>query len=213
MTLAPPTASDSVEAQADWIELSALTAADRNYSIADLASEIGRAGTFEAVADLADDDPSSLTSSLQGEQLQPLASEAIAEADERLRICGRGYPFSVHERYVQAKKRAAQKLYTFLLLLSQFGPGAGPPDLNAPRMFESIAGLAAQRYLAGGCIDGTARHYLLGAPREHTPKAFPDAVNELCRELGEGQGCRTDRPGIADVKDGKVDSDRVAPVR
>ena len=194
-----------METQADWLELSALTAADRNYSITDLAAEIGRGGTFEAVADLAEDEPRSEASALESEQLQPLASEALAEAEKRLAICGRGYPFSVHERYVQAGSRAASKLYTFLLLLSQFGPNAGPADRSAPRIFERVAGFAAQRYLAGGCRDGTARHYLLGSPRELTPSSFRDAVNTLCRELGEGQGCRVDRPRLSDVKDGKVD--------
>ena len=201
MTPEPPSASDGVETHADWIELAALTAADRNYSISDLVAELTRAGTAEAVADIADEDPRSEISAVAAEHIEGLASEALIENEWRSSLCGRGYPFAPQGRYVQASRNASSTLYVFLLLLSQFGPGAGSKELVAPRIFERIAGLTAQRYLSGGHRSGTARHYLLGAPREFTPKQFPAAVDQL----GEGQGCRTDRPKLKDVKDGKVD--------
>lgn len=32
-----------------------------------------------------------------------------------------------------------------------------------------------------------------------------DALNDMCRQMGEGQGCRVDRPNLQDQKDAKLD--------
>jgi hypothetical protein len=140
--LAAPAATASPAAHADWLELRALASADRNSAFEELASAIRLSGTTDAVAGVesAEDevDP-------RRERLEPLASRAFDELDDRATACGgRGgnYPFEVEPQYLEARRYWKRSTYVFLLLLSTYGKDAGPSDSDGARLFEDVCGVA-----------------------------------------------------------------------
>ena len=200
--LTAPAASDPPEHQADWLELLALSKDDKNSSLEDLVRELRRSGSTEAVGE-----PESIEEITDegSERSQAIAEDAFAELHDRSVACGGhpvGYPFDVFERYIQGKSGSQKSIYTFLLLLSQFGKDAGPPGLDAADLFERVSAVAALEYF-GGSASG-ARAYPFGFPRRLTPRGFKDALDDLCREMGEGGGCR-EWPTRHDQKDGHLD--------
>lgn len=203
-SLIAPSASEGPEGHADWLELRALEAADHNSSIQDLVQVIRRTGTIEAIEEDGDLDDSQ---DRGGEKTQAVAEDAFSEIEDRHTACGghRGkYPFRLRPQYIELRMADPNtSLYLFLLLLSQFGKDAGPSGTDGARLFERLSVHAAANYLGGGGAPVDSFHF--GAPRRSTPRGFRDALNELCRQIGEGQGCRVDRPSLRDQKDAKLD--------
>lgn len=202
-TLEAPSASEDREAHADWLELCALKAADRNSSIQDLVQVIRRTGTIEAIEP--DDEPED-PQDRGAEKTQAVAEDAFAEIEDRYASCGgdRGtYPFRLHPQYIKLRTDPKKSLYLFLLLLSRFGKDAGPKGTDGARLFELLSVQAGAIYFGGATSDVGSYHF--GAPRRSTPRSFVDALNEMCRQMGEGQGCRVDRPNLSNQKDAKLD--------
>lgn len=165
-------------ALADWLELSALEAGDKNASAVDLLSalQIGRNdGTDEE-----------------------LSLEVMREIEHREKAARDGYPFVLRDaRVVQAKPQWEDRLaYIFCLCLSYFGwkliPGA---PVNPWHLFEDLSCIAAKQYIQG-------KVFKLGS-RVNDLAGFGNAVSELCRQLGEGQGFKQ-QPTLK-RKDDKVD--------
>lgn len=185
IALQAPAASAPPGTKADWLELTAIRAADRNASVQDLIQAIRRAGSVDAVAQAmgtgSDPDRGATVT-------ESIADDTFAEAENRLGACVAAYPFSIGRQYIQAIRRPERYIYTFLLLLSQFGIYAGPAGIDTASLFESVSGWAAQSYM-GGQSRG-ARHYLFGSPRRGTIRGFRAAIDDLCNRLGEGGGCR-----------------------
>jgi hypothetical protein len=201
--LTAPSAAEGREAHADWLELRALEAADRNSSIQDLIQVIRRTGTIEAIK--SDDEPED-PEDRGAEKTQVVAEDAFAEIEDRHTSCGgdRGaYPYRLGSQYIELRKGREQSVYLFLLLLSRFGKDAGPKGSHGARLFELLCVEAATDYFGG--VKCEVRSFHFGAPRRSTPRGFRDALNEMCREMGEGQGCRADRPNLADQKDARLD--------
>lgn len=202
-TLIAPSASEGREVHADWLELRALEAADRNSSIQDLVQVIRRTGTIEAIEP--DDEPED-PQDRGAEKTQVVAEDAFSEIEDRHTSCGgdRGeYPFRLGSQYIELRKGREKSVYLFLLLLSRFGKDAGPKGSDGAGMFELLCLHAAAQYIGGPKSEVGSFHF--GAPRRSTPRGFRDALNEMCRQMGEGQGCRVDRPNLADQKDAKLD--------
>jgi hypothetical protein len=199
--LVAPDASDDPEVHADWLELRALKAADRDSSIQDLIQVIRRTGTIEAVeADDQSDDPQDRG----GEKSQAVAEDAFAEIEDRHSSCARGkYPFLVRAQYIELRNDPKKSLYLFLLLLSRFGKDGAANGVDGAQLFELVSLHTAAVYW-GSAASGV-QGYHFGAPRRSTPRAFKDALDEMCRGMGEGQGCRIDRPNLKDQKDAKLD--------
>lgn len=201
--LAVPSASESRTVHADWLELRALEAADHNSSIQDLIQVIRRTGTIEAIEEGEEsEDPQDRGS----EKTQIVAEDAFAEIEDRHTSCGgpRGmYPFRLRPQYIELRSEPQESLYLFLLLLSRFGKDAGPNGTDAARLFELVSLHAATNYFGG--VRSGVESYHFGAPRRSTPRKFRDALDEMCRQIGEGQGCRVDRPNLGDQKDAKLD--------
>lgn len=202
MTLRAPSASENPEDHADWLELRALKAADRNSSIQDLVQVIRQTGTIETVEQ--DDDPED-PHDRGAEKTQVVAEDAFAEIEDRYASCGgdRGtYPFRVGPQYIELRTGRGKSLYLFLLLLSRFGKDAGPKGTDGATLFELLSLKAAVSYFGGAASDVGSYHF--GAPRRSSPRGFRAAIDEMCRQMGEGMGCRV-RPNLSDQKDAKLD--------
>jgi hypothetical protein len=192
-----PAASAGPEAAADWLELAALRAEDRNSSLQELIQAVRTSGSLDAVesADAGGVDA-------RGESSERVAEDAFSELGDRLTSCDSAYPFDISSGYVRVTAQPKNYVYLFLLLLSKFGLGAGPAKIDAPKLFEEICADAARSYLGGQAL-GVER-YLFGAPRRGTAASFRKAVNDLCLKLGEGGGCR-ERMRLKHQKDAKLD--------
>lgn len=187
-------ATDPAVKHADWLELTALAAADRSRSLQDLIQVIRRSGTSDAVVD---DDEDAAKHDRGSEVSQAVAEAAWAEVEARSTACGGAYPFNIERQLLQARKSADLSIYVFLLLLSNFGAKAGPRDVNAYRIFDDLAAQASSSYLQGDA-------YVFGFPRRVAPSKFPAAIDDLCLQMGEGQGNRR-RPTTKYQKDAKLD--------
>lgn len=201
--LIAPSAADRREDHADWLELRAIQSRDQNSSIQDLVQVIRRTGTIEEI-DLDDGDEDMLDPG--SEKTQVVAVDAFSEIEDRYASCGGDsgfYPFRLESQYIELRTNPAESPYLFLLLLSKFGKDAGPRRSDGAELFELLCVHAAVHYL-GGTTSGV-ESYHFGAPRRSTPPRFVDALNDMCRRMGEGQGCRCDRPTIRDQKDAKLD--------
>jgi hypothetical protein len=197
--LVAPSASASPETQADWLELVALSKADKNSSIEDLVREHRRSGSIDGLGDFESIEEATDTGSRKSQQV---AEDAFGELSDRQTVCGPSYPFDVQARYVQAKTRYSNSVYAFLLAMSQFGRDAGPPELDGAELFDQVCAAASEEYFGGA--DRGAKSYLFGFPRRLTPSGFEPALNDLCAQMGEGGGCK-DRPTTGDQNDAKLD--------
>ena len=200
--LPAPPASDTPESHADWLELKALREGDNNSSFQDLVQELRRTGSTDGL-DVAE--TNSGTADSGSELSHVVAEEMLGEISDRLAACARlegVYSFEVHEQYIQARSGHEESMYTFLLLLSYFGKDAGPQNINAVKLFNSISAHAGREYF-GGRSQGV-RSYIFDFPRDNGPKNFPDALDDLCREMAEGAGYK-DHPTGKDQKDAKLD--------
>ncbi len=205
MTIDPRTGPDptsGAEQHADFLELCAFRSPKRCVSFQEFVRDLRMASATETLLDSEqwDDEGDS------DERSEGLAEAAFAELDERRRCCGgrtEWYPFEVEGESLSLGPSPEGSLYTFLALLSWFGKDAGPDDADGEKLFEEICAKAAEAYLGGP--GERARSFVFGFPRRVKPRGFAQALDELCRELGEGIGHHSGRPKLPDQKDGKLD--------
>ena len=205
ITLAAPSAGDGVCALADYAELRAITAKDRNSSLQDLVQDLKRSGTaIEGEEDL-DDDEIPEPSDKMVEPFRTAAEEAFAELDDRSVACGAGeagYPFALLARALQARQAPDDSIYLFLLLLSKYGKDSGPKKSHPEQLFEDICTRAAAAYFGGGALAGQALRF--GHPRKGLPSNFRAALDAVCRQIGDGASHEAPpRRGVH--KDGNLD--------
>jgi hypothetical protein len=130
---------------------------------------------------------------------------AFTEIEDRFNACGaeRGiYPFELEADCIALAKDTRISVYTFLLLLSQYGASAGPKPAQGAKLFEEVCAKAAEEYIGGAKV--TVKSRVFGFPRRVLPARFEEALQKLCDELQEGTGPR-DRPTSSDQKDAKLD--------
>jgi hypothetical protein len=187
-----PTVADSPEAHADWVEFMSLVSSDRYIAWADHQRDLRISGLEESDDALLED-------------LEPIIDTIIAEVSERREACGdrdESYPFEVTELGLRCLPEAITSVYAFQLLLSLFGRSAGPTGSYGDRIFEDLSAAALLSYL------GTAQEGLevrvFGFPRRIGASGFREAVDELCRALGEGVQCKN-APEVDDQKDAHLD--------
>lgn len=167
---------------ADWIELRALLAADKNSSFADLRRVIVAASG---------DGP-------RRQNDEALAASAFSELSDREIACGGAYPFQVLDPVLQARDDLEPYWgYRFCLFLSLFGANRGEAERQPTELFEEVAGIAAQQYISG-------RSLKFGFPRRVMPAGFVDALSEVCAKVGEGVNAKR-RPDSIDEKDAHLD--------
>jgi hypothetical protein len=203
-TLHPPAASADPSEHADWLELAALIAPDQNISAQDLITAVRRTGSIDALdsaQESDDDEPLDDRVERQDPELERVADAALEQLEFREEYLGESYPFVIDGALV-AKPGAAATVYAFLVAVTSVGWHNDSPPESAASLFELVSAAALVSYLGG---TATARSYDFGFPRRDSPTAFYDAVEELCREMGEGLGCGVPKPQTADVKDAKLD--------
>jgi hypothetical protein len=182
-----PTPVTDVNNRADWLELRALVAADRNASRSDLRRALVRSGVLADVVEggAALDD-------------EVLADDAFNELRERALSCGPAYPFIVEDGLLQAYDDISSYWpYIFCLLLSLQGRDRSEPRTRPTSIFEEVAEAAARMYVAGESMK-------FGFPRRVAPAGFMDAVKELCLKVREGIDARR-RPSSRNAKDARLD--------
>ena len=199
----PPASADPTE-HADWLELAALIAPDRDSSGQDLVAAVRRTGSIDALDDaeeLEDDEPLGEHIEQEGDELERIADAALEQLAFREEYLGDDYPFALNGA-LMAKPGATNSVYAFLVAVTSVGWSNAAAPESAASLFELVSAAALVSYLGG---TGAARSYDFGFPRRNGPPAFYDAVEELCREMGEGIGCSVPQPRTADVNDAKLD--------
>src|SRR5437879_6112393 len=131
--LGPIAANDPATRHADWLELTALAAADRNRSLQDLIQVIRRSGTAE---ELAEEDRDFAEHDRGAEISEAIADAAFNEIEARVVACAGTYPYRTHEVSLEATDDAEISTYVFLLLLATFGAKAGPAGVDAFALFD-----------------------------------------------------------------------------
>jgi len=187
-------ASDPATRHADWLELTALAAADRSRSLQDLIQVIRRSGTSDTVTDGGEP----VEAFDRGSEIsESVAEAAFAELEARQTNCGGVYPFKLNQQTVRAMRTTDRSIYLFLFLIAIFGAKAGPPGIDTLALFDELAAAAAASYLTG-------ESYIFGFPRRVAPAGFVAAVADLVSQMREGQGNRR-RPTTRFQKDAKLD--------
>lgn len=175
----PRDCTDAI-ALADWLELIAIESGDGNASAGDLIN--------------------ALQIAVGGKAARQLSVEAMLEIEERISATDDAYPFDLYRGGVlQAKDDLKSYVaYLFCLLLSYFGwQQRSPASINPRLLFENLSCIAAKQYIQGDVFKLGAGQRSAGVP------AFRDAVDELCKRLGEGEGLRPNR--TLSKKDDHVD--------
>jgi hypothetical protein len=166
----PLPASFTIVDLADWMEMSALQAADKNSSGGDLAAAVGRSAVID------------------DEKIDALISATLGELAFRVQAAGGGYPFNFNGAVLELHPSAWRHRSTYLLCLSltRFGfPTNKGRTVFPERMFEEVSAAAAASYLSGQGV--RFGHPRKGAP---FPSSFFKAVDMMCGAgiLAEGQG-------------------------
>jgi len=166
---------------ADWLELTAIDAADRNASAGDMERELKRLGHG---------DPYSLLGSV------------FIEVERRETAAGKdAYPFDRKDSSIELKGDPKNyPAYVFCLALSyQKWTNRKSAAENPWLLFEELAHYSAKNYLGGeALVFGTSNRE--GAK---CAKRFQASVNDLAKKLGEGESFRAQRTFSA--KDSKLD--------
>lgn len=197
-----PAATAPPEHHADFLELCTLRSRSRCASFQEFLADLRIGNAAEAIADSSprDDEEES------DEHAESIAQTAFDELDERVRNFGANaadYPFELNGNTLMLKEKGQESLYTFLALLSWFGKDAGPNGSDGEKIFEEVCAKAAENYF-GGAVGRTVS-VVFGFPRRVMPKGFGDALDRLCKSLGEGGGHRKGRPKLPKQKDAKLD--------
>lgn len=143
----------------DWIELQALTSADKTCSLEEVRTYIDADGTLK-------DD-----GKLPHESSERLIASSISEIRRRIRNTGPAYPFSFSGTILKASVSKKYMPYIFCLLIvdrEYYNPGAQEPA----RMFEHLVCEAAKSYIGGNAVR-------FGWPRDSMATGICDAINEL----------------------------------
>lgn len=169
---------------ADWLELGALVARDRNSSYGDLERALRRSALAELETD---------------EEIERKIAEVADELNRRSQSAAEAYPFRIGGSVIEARPRLRGLVpYLFCLCLSYFGDHRRPGEAIFPRrLFEDLSSVAAGNYVAGSAIR-------FGWPRRGISRAFREAVVSLCmNQIGEG-GTFREQPVLAS-KDSHLD--------
>jgi hypothetical protein len=132
--------------------------------------------------------------------------EVMNEIERRESACSGGYPFKLERegtvlRHIPDDENHRNHLYHYLLLCTRL-------NMTNNRVHAGIDGSALMEEIVAEtlrCYIGPqrARSIVFGTAN---PGSFPDKVNSLCRELGEGGTFRNLDTGTVDANDDKLDT-------
>lgn len=207
--LVVPAASSDPAEHADWVELAAVAAPNSTCSHQDLVAAWRRAGSIDAIREydqLEEDESLDANVESEDEELERCADGAFEQLDWRNTYLGENYPFEIGDGSLIARQEASASPYMFLAALT-----AVTPDQKSAGLFEQVSAAALVQYLGG---PDAARSYGFGFPRRAgKPKGFREAIEDLCREMGDGGGCKEPRPRTSTIKDAKLDVVAWVPFR
>ena len=209
-SLPPAMLGDPREETADLVECLALTGKDGQASLDGLRSEMALTGSVDAYFEPEDSDYAEAGGPARGappiddtDRYEAAAHDAFAEISERTSACGpAGYPFAVGPGRIASSKTTISSVYAFMLLLSKFGPDAGPRRSEGAKLFEELCASALAQFLGGR--EALAKALVFGFPRQGAHTGFADAVDALCATMAEGKAHRP-RPTTGSQKDAKLD--------
>lgn len=190
----PDTPTDIIKL-ADWIEIYAIISADDNSSRGDLERALRRASVFQSEKE---DESSGIEDTLL---------QVFLELEERASSAGDAYPFEIVGGILRLRSHPKQfPAYIFCLVLSYFKWKAkkGAP-VDPWRLFEELSCGAARHYMQGDVFwfASRARGAKVRRGQRSQSTAFQNGINDLCNELGEGQGFKN-QPTL-NRQDDKVD--------
>jgi len=192
MQLPAPTASSPTEELADWVEFQAMLLRDGFVSFESLVKAIRISGSADAVGGARGDTGSRIS--------QQVAEDAFIEIDSRMRACGGGmrYPFDVSGTRIIRQRYGKTSIYALLLMMSYSFPTTGHD--GTATLFERLCTEAAKGYFGG--LNNYAYAIRFGAPRRPPLAKFNNAIDHMCRELGEGGVCKLPELGENTGDDG-----------
>lgn len=196
-----PAASSDPAEHADWVELVAVATPNSTFSHQALVAAWRRAGSIDAIREhdqLDEDEPFDEDVESEDDELEHCADVAFEQLAWREMHLEEDYPFEVRDGSLIARQEASASPYMFLAALT-----AVTPDQKSAGLFEQVSAAALVQYLGG---PDAARSYGFGFPRRGgKPKGFREAIDDLCREMGDGGGCKEPRPRTSTIKDAKLD--------
>ena len=195
----PPASADIVE-HADWLELTAIASPNSTSSRHDLMASIRRMGSIDAL-DGTEEGPFDESVESEDEELERIAEAAFEELARRKEYLDAYYPFNI-DTALSAEPGARISPYVFLTALTFFGTAMENMPESGSSLFENVSAAALVEYLGGAKM---VQSYDFGFPRRDGPKGFRKAIEDLCRKLGEGVGCKVSKPLTRNVKDAKLD--------
>ena len=163
-------------------------------------ASIRRTGSIDALEEF-DDGPLDDSVERENEELERIADAAFEELSLRKGHLDAYYPFTV-DGTLCAEAGAQDSPYVFLTALTFFGPTLRTASEDGSSLFERVSAAALVEYLGG---KERVRSYDFGFPRRGTPRAFRNAIKDLCEKLGEGLDCKVSKPYASNVKDAKLD--------
>ena len=154
----PPNVTDPI-ALADWLELLALTTADKNASYGDLQR---------------------MLNSLSVENLDGICAASMLELNRRVDATRDSYPFTFSGTLLQSRGDWRDYTsYVFCLLLSYCDDRKKRiPKVRHELMFEQLSCIAARRYVGGDVLR-------FGSPRTELPRGFREALTVICGSVKE----------------------------
>lgn len=183
---------------ADWLEFSALSAADGRVSFSTFVSAFNKSKESQA-ADIAEGDNSD----------EALMLSVQAEVRWRHKIIGTDYPFRLDENgqsmHVVADLTEAGAAYLLCLFLSHANDRTVVPKKLAPKVTNRVRDLfqACATVAAGGFVRGPAISF--GWPRPKRTQ-FLKELKRVYTLFGDGKPVRRPRPAAAkNVKDDGID--------
>lgn len=137
---------------------------------------------------------------------QPVVvGEEFKEIQRRAESCGTGYPFAISQhghtlRRAFDPENTKHTIYQYLLLATRLNMGSSRVHggFDGTAIFEELSAEVGRNYLgqrALSLVFGTANIF----------HSFPDKVNELCRQMGEGGAFVNRNEGPPTEQDGKLD--------
>jgi hypothetical protein len=196
MLTVPDTTADATKV-ADWMELSAIRAANGRIGFSSLVSA-SELGSDEHPKDISEEE-------IWQDDLVLSVQDVIAE---RKKVMGNAYPFEVDAggQWLQfhgpGSVRAA--VYLFCLFISHAFDRSIVPQSLAPVLDNAVRDLfqACSTIAAAGYVDGVAMSF--GWPRPEGDD-FLVAVKRVYKAFGDGKPVDAPRPGAPAAKDGGID--------
>ena len=139
------------------------------------------------------------------DELHERVQEAFTLVEDRLEAYGLGYPFELDRtgsslQWRQGSSNTRQTVYKYLLLATRLDMNVNKKHagIDGTELFEQLCAEVAGQYFGDGSeilVFGTSSNI----------RSFPDRVNTLCEQIGEGNFYQNNSGGNPQAKDDGLD--------